>query len=100
MAQEVYEHTPKTLREYQVSTFVCGDRPEANQTVMKLAEEIGFSPVDSGPLRSARLLEAIADFTRLLMSGQNLGSYTTLSVQTLPEVSNQRLGGRQPSELK
>ncbi len=100
MAQEVYEHSPETLREYQVSTLICGDHAEANKTVVSLAQEIGFSPVDCGPLRSARLLEALADLTRLLIGGMKLGPYLTLSVDTLPKVESQRLGGRQPSELK
>jgi hypothetical protein len=34
-----------------------------------------------------------------LFVGQNLGSYATISVATLPEAQNQRLGGRQSSSL-
>jgi 8-hydroxy-5-deazaflavin:NADPH oxidoreductase len=40
--------------------FYCGDQPEAKQTVAQLAEELGFDPVDAGPLTNARLLEPLA----------------------------------------
>jgi 8-hydroxy-5-deazaflavin:NADPH oxidoreductase len=40
--------------------FLCADDAEARDTVKKLAEEIGFSTVDMGPLRNARLTEHIA----------------------------------------
>lgn len=40
--------------------FVCGDDAEANETVRKLAEEIGFEAIDAGNLKIARLLEPLA----------------------------------------
>lgn len=40
--------------------FVAGDDAAQKPIVMKLAEEIGFAPVDAGPLRIARLLEPLA----------------------------------------
>jgi predicted dinucleotide-binding enzyme len=40
--------------------FLCGDDAEAKRTVAQLAEELGFEPVDTGPLRSARYLEHLA----------------------------------------
>ena len=42
------------------SMFVCGDDAEARSTVMKLADELGFEPVDCGALSSARYLEPMA----------------------------------------
>jgi len=38
----------------------CGDDAPAKQTVKQLAEEIGFEPLDVGPLTQARLLEPFA----------------------------------------
>ncbi len=38
----------------------CGDDQEAKATAAKLAEDIGFSPIDVGPLKQARLLEPLA----------------------------------------
>jgi predicted dinucleotide-binding enzyme len=38
----------------------CGDDAQAKQTVHSLAAELGFDPVDAGPLTSARTLEPAA----------------------------------------
>lgn len=99
MAQEVFELAPEPLREHRVSVFVAGNDDEARQTVMRLAEEIGFVGVDSGALRNARLLEGLGDFIRFMIIGQQLGSYATISVNVLPAAQTQRLGGRQASDL-
>lgn len=96
MAQEVFELSPQPLAEHRVSVYICGDHPAARQTAMILAGEIGFNPVDCGPLRSARLLESLGDFIRFMIGGINLGSYATISVNVLPDALQQRLGGRQP----
>ncbi|MEM7725806.1 MAG: NAD(P)-binding domain-containing protein [Cyanobacteria bacterium P01_A01_bin.45] len=94
MAQEVLELSPEPLKEHNVSVFVAGDDESARKTVMSLATDIGFTPVDCGELRFSRLLEGLADFIRYLIIGQKLGGYTTISVETLPSAQNQRLGGR------
>jgi len=46
-----------TLR---ASMFICGDDATAKTTVGQLASELGFDPVDCGPLTQARLLEPLA----------------------------------------
>jgi 8-hydroxy-5-deazaflavin:NADPH oxidoreductase len=99
MAQEVFELSPQPLKEYHVSVFVAGDDAEARKTVMNLAKDLGFAPVDCGELRFARLIEGLGDFIRYLMIAQELGSYTTISIKTLSETQKQRLGGRQSSSL-
>jgi predicted dinucleotide-binding enzyme len=43
----------------QLTAFYAGDDAEAKATVAKLTEDIGFDPVDCGPLKSARYLEAM-----------------------------------------
>jgi len=43
-----------------LSMLLCGDGAEAKIVVAGLAEQLGFEPVDVGPLRSARYLEAMA----------------------------------------
>ncbi|MDY6784313.1 MAG: NAD(P)-binding domain-containing protein [Cyanobacteriota bacterium] len=95
MAQEVFELAPEPLKNYNVSVFVAADEESAKQTVMQLAEEIGFAPVDCGGLRNARLIEGLGNFIRLMIIGQQQGSYATISVNTLPAAKTQRLGGRQ-----
>jgi len=37
--------------------FVCGDDAAAKPRVLQLARDLGFNPVDAGPLKQARLLE-------------------------------------------
>jgi hypothetical protein len=43
----------------QVSAFVAGDDAGAKKQVVELAKDIGFDAVDAGPLRNARMLEAL-----------------------------------------
>ena len=95
MAQEVFELAPTPLKDYNVSCFVAGNDEEARNIVMKIAEDIGFNPVDCGGLRNARLLEGMGNFIRFMIIGQKLGSYATVSVNMLPTAQQQRLGGRQ-----
>lgn len=94
-AQEVFELSPEPLKEYNVSCFICGEDEQAKKTVMSLAEEIGFSPIDCGSLRNARMIEGLGDFIRLAIGGVQLGPYATISVHKLPEAKQQRLGGRE-----
>jgi NADPH-dependent F420 reductase len=44
----------------RASMFLCGDETAAKAAVAGLARDLGFEPVDSGPLRQARLLEPLA----------------------------------------
>lgn len=53
--------------------FFCGDDPDAKEVVSHLAAEIGFEPVDSGPLSAASLLEALASLWVNLAYVQKLG---------------------------
>lgn len=95
-AQEVFELSPEPLKEYNVSCFICGENESAKKTVMSLAEKIGFSPIDCGSLRNARMIEGLGDFIRLAIGGMQLGPYATISISKLPEAQTQRLGGRNP----
>lgn len=99
-AQEVFELAPTPLKDYGVSVFVVSNDEQARQVVMTLAEEIGFVPINCGGLRNSRLIEGVADFLRLLAIGQLQTPYATLSVKTLPVTQQERLGGRQASNLK
>jgi hypothetical protein len=44
----------------QLTLFVASDEAKAKQSVMQLGRDIGFDPVDAGPLKSARYLEPMA----------------------------------------
>lgn len=43
-----------------ITMFYCGDDAGAKAVAAQLAAELGFSPVDAGPLTQARLLEPLA----------------------------------------
>lgn len=44
----------------KATMFICGDDTQAKATVKQLSDDLGFETVDSGPLRTARLLEPMA----------------------------------------
>lgn len=44
----------------RLAMFICGDDEDAKKTVTRLADELGFEPIDNGPLKQARYLEAMA----------------------------------------
>ncbi len=47
-------------KEQKLAMFLCGDDADANATVATLAYDLGFDPVDAGPLSIARYLEPLA----------------------------------------
>jgi predicted dinucleotide-binding enzyme len=50
------------LGEQALSAFVAGDDAAAKAKVIELARQLGFEPVDAGPLKNARLLEPLGYF--------------------------------------
>ena len=60
----------------QLTLFVAGDDAKAKQTVMQLGRDIGFDPVDAGPLKAARYLEPMAML--LINLGYGLGMGTAI----------------------
>jgi predicted dinucleotide-binding enzyme len=54
-----------------LTLFVAGDDGKAKQTVMQLGKDIGFDPVDAGPLKSARYLEPMG--MMMINLGYSLG---------------------------
>ena len=53
------QNTGKIGKE-QLTAFIAGDDLKAKQTVAQLTQDIGFDPIDCGPLKAARHLEAMA----------------------------------------
>ena len=43
-----------------VTMFICGDNPEARESVAQLAKDVGFEPCITGPLYHARYFEPMA----------------------------------------
>jgi predicted dinucleotide-binding enzyme len=56
-----------------VTMFYCGDDAEAKAVAARLATDLGFDPVDAGPLSQARLLEPLALLWIRLAHVQGLG---------------------------
>ncbi len=59
--------------EGKVTMFICGDDPDAKETVSALATDLGFDVCDSGPLQMARYLEPLAMTWVKLAYAQGLG---------------------------
>ena len=53
--------------------FYCGDHASAKAIAAQLAQDLGFEPVDAGPLASARLLEPLAMLWVTLAYKQGMG---------------------------
>jgi len=58
----------------RLSAFVASDDESSRKQVLELARSIGFDPVDSGPLKNARLLEPLAYFNIQLGYGLGMGT--------------------------
>jgi NADPH-dependent F420 reductase len=53
--------------------FYCGDDPEAKKVVAKLISDLGFEPIDAGPLKISRYLEPMAELFIHLAYTQGMG---------------------------
>jgi predicted dinucleotide-binding enzyme len=62
------------LGQDSLTAFIAGDDSNAKQVVMQLAQDIGFEPVDVGPLKSARYLEPMAVLMIGLGYGMKMGT--------------------------
>lgn len=60
----------------QLDGFVASDDDEAKQAVLGLLEQIGFRPIDVGPLSAARYLEGMA-FLNIALNASNNWSWGT-----------------------
>jgi predicted dinucleotide-binding enzyme len=72
MANPDYAGTPATM-------FYAGDDASAKATAAALAKELGFEPIDAGPLSASRLLEPFA-LLWIRLAFQQLGFNFTLNV--------------------
>ena len=48
------------LKSEPAAMLYCGDDASAKEVAKRLAAELGFEPIDAGPLSNARLLESMA----------------------------------------
>ncbi len=64
----------------RATAFYCGDDPGAKSVAAALIEELGFDPVDAGPLENARYLEPLAELVIQLAYKQGLGPQFALAL--------------------
>jgi 8-hydroxy-5-deazaflavin:NADPH oxidoreductase len=57
-----------------ITAFIAGDNDEAKQKVIALASEIGYAPIDTGSLYTARYLENMAHLNIQIAVGQGGGT--------------------------
>jgi 8-hydroxy-5-deazaflavin:NADPH oxidoreductase len=57
-----------------ITAFIAGDNDEAKQKVIALASDIGYAPVDTGSLYTARYLESMAHLNIQIAVGQGGGT--------------------------
>jgi predicted dinucleotide-binding enzyme len=77
MVNPRYGETPITM-------FYAGDDPGAKDLAAQLARDIGFEPVDAGPLSAARLLEPLALLWISLASRHEMGPDFALTLVRRP----------------
>lgn len=63
-----------------ITMCIAGDDAAAKSTAMKLAQDLGFEPLDAGPLKNARLLEPFAMLWIYLAVKQGLGPNITFDL--------------------
>jgi 8-hydroxy-5-deazaflavin:NADPH oxidoreductase len=59
----------------RITALVAGDHAESKAVVLELAKELGFAPLDVGPLRVARQLEAMAHLNIQIAVAQGGGTH-------------------------
>ena len=99
ISQEIFEYTNKNLRAYGVSCFVASDHEDASETVVNLANELGFIGVNCGNLNRTVLLEQAGSLIRILMELQQT-PWISFSIAELPAMANLRFGVRIPPSVK
>jgi predicted dinucleotide-binding enzyme len=57
----------------KLSLFVAGDDDPARRVILALGRDIGFDPVDAGPLKNARWLESLGFLNIQLGYAQKMG---------------------------
>ena len=57
----------------KLTAFIAGDNDRVNEKVLQLPEKIGFSSVDTGPLKNSRYLESMAHLTIQIAVAQGKG---------------------------
>lgn len=71
---QVYQEDNRLFGSRRATMFFCGDDADARAAAIKLIIDVGFDPVDCGPLTSARYLEPLAMLMITLGYGLHMGT--------------------------
>ncbi|MBI5847088.1 MAG: NADPH-dependent F420 reductase [Nitrospirae bacterium] len=77
---QVYEEKSRLFGSRMASMLYCGDDAGAKTVVAKLIRDVGFDPIDCGPLTAARLLEPVAMLIISLGYGMKMGTNMALNL--------------------
>ncbi len=77
---QVYEERSRLFGSRRASMLYCGDDTEAKSVAAKLITDVGFDPLDCGPLTAARLLEPVAMLVITLGYGMKMGTNMALDL--------------------
>jgi len=78
---QVYQEDNRLFGSRRVTMFCCGDDAESKIMVAKLINDVGFEPVDCGPLTAARYLEPLAML--MITLGYGLGMGTNMAMDLI-----------------
>ncbi len=73
-------HSSPQFGSHIATVFFCGDDPAAKETVAGLIRDIGFEPVDAGPLQNARYVEPLAELCVQLAYALGMGTDQALKL--------------------
>ena len=97
-AQELFEAEADDLRKANTGSFYCGNDASANQIISELIEDIGLTPVYSGSLTNAGILENMGHIIKFLMRDKGFNiSYALAEFKGSNEF---KYGGRVASTIK
>ncbi len=77
---DIYQLPSRLSGSRMATMFYCGDDAAAKAEVAQLIREVGFEPIDSGPLTTARYLEPLAMLLIQLAYGMHMGTRIGISL--------------------
>lgn len=77
---EIYQSPSRLFGSRMPTMFYCGDNASAKAEVAQLIREVGFEPIDGGPLTTARYLEPMAMLLIQLSYGMRMGTRIGISL--------------------
>jgi 8-hydroxy-5-deazaflavin:NADPH oxidoreductase len=81
IASPVFESGNTSFGNDKATMFYCGDDLDTKRTVSALIADLGFEPVDVGPLKNSRYLEPLAALIIQLAISQDMG--TNIAIKLL-----------------